>query len=101
MATKRFKVSSGCGRQFLKATTLSIRERTKNYECKYRYVVEAKNWKTVDMPFQLEEATAKRLRSYGVTGNTSEDSIEWYQLPENRVWQVVLEALSERETKSI
>ena len=80
----------------LGATTQSMDQRLKSYQSKYQYSVQAEKWKTVAKPFVLEDEVAKKLSKYRVTGNTTGDSIEWYHLSSERLWEEVVETLSQR-----
>jgi len=88
--------TSRSGQAKLGATTQSMDQRLKSYQSKYQYVVQAEKWKNVAKPFVLENKVAQKLSKYRVTGNTTGDSIEWYHLSSERLWEEVVETLSQR-----
>ena len=88
--------TSRSGQAKLGATTQSMDQRLKSYQSKYQYSVQAEKWKNVAKPFVLENKVAQKLSKYRVTGNTTGDSIEWYHLSSERLWEEVVETLSQR-----
>ena len=88
--------TSRSGQAKLGATTQSMDQRLKSYQSKYQYSVQAEKWKTVAKPFILEDEVARKISKYRVTGNTTGDSIEWYHLSSESLWEEVIENLSQR-----
>ena len=84
------------GQSKLGATTLSIEKRISCYQTKYQYPVHAENWEQVEKPFEIEVLVSKVVKEHRVSGNTSGDSIEWYHLSSEELWNLVLQTLSKR-----
>ena len=84
------------GQSKLGATTLSIKKRMSCYQTKYQYPVHAENWKQIEKPFEIEDLVSKVVRDHRVSGNASGDSIEWYHLSSEELWNLVLQTLSKR-----
>jgi hypothetical protein len=88
---------SRVGQSKLGATWQSMQQRRASYQSKYQYSVRAENWAEVEKPFGLEDKVARKIIAHRVTGNTSGDSIEWYYLSPEKLWDIVLETYAERD----
>ena len=92
---------SRLGQSKLGATSQSMQQRLASYQSKYQYSVRAENWAEVAKPFGFEDEIARKIKAHRVTGNTSGDSIEWYHLSPEKLWDIVLETLTEKSKLSL
>jgi len=81
----------------LGATTMNIFDRCAKYESKYGYKVKPEKFMTVLKPFELENLVKQQAKENRVAGNAWGDSIEWYELPPMKLWNLVIEANAQRQ----